>query len=75
MPRSSCKISRICGMEQYIRTLLAWSVGGKQIFGPPDIFSVGYFKKINAFLVCTMCCHETIHDKWTGVKIKAWLGS
>ena len=37
--------------------------------------SVGYFKKINAFLVCTMCCHETIHDKWTGVKIKAWLGS
>ena len=22
-----------------------------------------------------MCCHETIHDKWTGVKIKAWLGS
>ena len=37
--------------------------------------SVGYFKKINTFLVCTMCCHETIHDKWTGVKIKAWLGS
>ena len=29
--------------------------------------SVGYFKKINAFLVCTMCCHETIHDKLTGV--------
>ena len=37
--------------------------------------SVGYFKKINAFLVCTMCRHETIHDEWTGVKIKAWLGS
>ena len=37
--------------------------------------SVGYFKKINVFLVCTMCCHETIHDEWTGVKIKAWLGS
>ena len=25
---------------------------------------VGQFKKINAFLVYTICFNETVHDKW-----------
>ena len=26
---------------------------------------MGYFEKINAFLVYTMCCNETVHYKWS----------
>ena len=25
---------------------------------------VGYFKKINAFLVSFICFHKTVHNKW-----------
>ena len=25
---------------------------------------VGYFKKTNAFLVYSICFHETVHNKW-----------
>ena len=31
-----------------------------------QIFSlVGYFEKINAFLVCTICFFETVHYEWS----------
>ena len=30
---------------------------------------VCYFKKINAFLVSTICFNETVHDKWCLDKI------
>ena len=25
---------------------------------------MGYFKKVNAFLVYAICFHKTVHDKW-----------
>ena len=37
----------------------------QEIFGSPDLSSlVGQFKDINAFLVYTICFHETVRDKW-----------
>ena len=27
-------------------------------------FLVGHFKKTKTFLVCTICFHETVHNKW-----------
>ena len=35
-----------------------------EIFGPPDLSLVGYFKKTNDFIVYAISFRETMHDKW-----------